>query len=57
MLRIRGSYAFGVIFKDYPGKLFAARKDSPLIIGKSENGSLIASDAVSYTHLDVYKRQ
>ena len=44
MLRIRGSYAFGVIFKDYPGKLFAARKDSPLIIGKSENGSLIASD-------------
>ena len=44
MLRIRGSYAFGVIFKDYPGKLFAARKDSPLIIGKKENGSLIASD-------------
>ena len=44
MLRIRGSYAFGAIFKDYPGKLFAARKDSPLIIGKSENGSLIASD-------------
>ena len=44
MLRIRGSYAFGVIFKDYPGKLFAARKDSPLIIGKSENGSLLASD-------------
>ena len=44
MLRIRGSYAFGVMFHDYPGKLFAARKDSPLIIGKSENGCLIASD-------------
>lgn len=44
MLRIRGSYAFGVMFHDYPGKLFAARKDSPLIIGKSEEGSLIASD-------------
>ena len=44
MLRIRGSYAFGVMFRDYPGKLFAARKDSPLIIGKSEEGSLIASD-------------
>ena len=44
MLRIRGSYAFGVMFRDYPGKLFAARKDSPLIIGKSEVGSLIASD-------------
>lgn len=44
MLRIRGSYAFGVMFRDYPGKLFAARKDSPLIIGKGEAGSLIASD-------------
>ena len=44
MLRIRGSYALGVMFQDYPGKLFAARKDSPLIIGKREKGSLIASD-------------
>ena len=44
MLRIRGSYALGVMFQDYQGKLFAARKDSPLIIGKSEKGSLIASD-------------
>ena len=44
MLRIRGSYALGVMFQEYPGKLFAARKDSPLIIGKSEKGSLIASD-------------
>ena len=44
MLRIRGSYAFGVMFHDYPGRLFAARKDSPLIIGKNETGSLIASD-------------
>ena len=44
MLRIRGSYAFGVMFKDYPGKLFAARKDSPLIIGQKDSGCLIASD-------------
>lgn len=44
MLRMRGSYAFGVMFRDYPGKLFAARKDSPLIIGKSKKGCLIASD-------------
>ena len=44
MLRIRGSYAFGVMFKDCPGRLFAARKDSPLIIGKNETGCLIASD-------------
>ena len=44
MLRIRGSYAFGIMFHDYPGKLFAARKDSPLIIGVGNYGSLIASD-------------
>ena len=44
MLRIRGSYAFGVMFHDHPGKLYAARKDSPLIIGTSGKGSLIASD-------------
>ncbi|HJC44300.1 MAG TPA: glutamine--fructose-6-phosphate transaminase (isomerizing) [Candidatus Mediterraneibacter gallistercoris] len=44
MLRIRGSYAFGVMFHDYPGRLYAARKDSPLIIGRSSTGSLMASD-------------
>lgn len=44
MLRIRGSYAFGVMFQDYPGKIFGARKDSPLIIGQSDKGALIASD-------------
>ena len=43
-LRIRGSYAFGIMFHDHPGKIIAARKDSPLIIGKSEHGSLIGSD-------------
>lgn len=44
MLRIRGSYAFGIMFHDHPGKIFVARKDSPLIIGKSQTGCLIASD-------------
>ena len=44
MLRIRGSYALGIMFHDHPGKIFAARKDSPLIIGKSQTGCLIASD-------------
>ena len=43
-LRVRGSYAFGIMFKDIPDKIYAARKDSPLIIGKSDNGCLIASD-------------
>lgn len=44
MLRIRGSYAFGILFEDCPDKLFAARKDSPLIIGRSADGNFIASD-------------
>ena len=42
--RIEGSYAFGIIFADYPGKIFAARKGSPLIVGKNEAGAFIASD-------------
>ena len=44
MFRVRGSYAFGVMFKDHPGMLYAARKDSPLIIGSNETGNFIASD-------------
>lgn len=41
---IRGSYAFGVLFDDYPDKLFAIRKDSPLIVGIGEGENFIASD-------------
>lgn len=44
MHRVQGSYAFGIIFKDYPDKIFAVRKDSPLIVGQSEKGNFIASD-------------
>ena len=44
MLRMRGSYAFGIIFKDCPDKLYAVRNHSPLIIGKNETGCFIASD-------------
>ena len=44
MLRIRGSYAFAMMFRDCPDSLFVARKDSPLIIGQNEDGCYIASD-------------
>ena len=44
LTRVEGSYALGIIFKDHPGKLFAVRKDSPLIVGKAETGCFIASD-------------
>ncbi|MCD8119908.1 MAG: glutamine--fructose-6-phosphate transaminase (isomerizing) [Lachnospiraceae bacterium] len=42
--RVRGSYAFGIIFSDRPGELYAVRKDSPLIVGTAEDGNFIASD-------------
>jgi glucosamine--fructose-6-phosphate aminotransferase (isomerizing) len=44
LVRVRGSYALAVMFKDYPGKIFAARKDSPMIIGKTEDEVFLASD-------------
>ncbi len=44
MHRVEGSYALGILFKDHPGEVYAVRKDSPLIVGESGNGNLIASD-------------
>lgn len=44
MYRMEGSYALGILFGDHPEQLYAVRKDSPLIVGKSECGCLIASD-------------
>ena len=44
MVRIRGSYALAVLFKDYPREIYAARKDSPMIIGVSDGESYLASD-------------
>ena len=44
MVRIRGSYAIAVMFKDYQDEIWVARKDSPMIIGKDKNGTYLASD-------------
>ncbi len=44
MVRVRGSYALALMFKDYPDEIFAARKDSPLIIGSAEEEAFLASD-------------
>ena len=44
MVRVRGSYALAVMFKDYPGQIYAARKDSPMIIGVGEGETYLASD-------------
>ena len=44
MVRVRGSYALVCMFKDFPGEIFAARKDSPMIIGVTDGAAYIASD-------------
>ncbi len=44
MHRMEGSYALGIIFQDHPEELYAVRKDSPLIVGHTEGGSILASD-------------
>ena len=44
MVRIRGSYALALMFKDYPGEIFVARKESPMIIGVEGGETYIASD-------------
>ena len=44
MIRIRGSYALAVMFKDYPEEIYVARKDSPMILGMGEGETYLASD-------------
>lgn len=44
MLRVRGSYALGIMLREEPDVIYSVRKDSPLIVGRSEQGSFIASD-------------
>ena len=44
MVRIRGSYALAIMFKDYPEEIYVARKDSPMILGVSDGESYVASD-------------
>ena len=44
MVRIRGSYALAILFKEYPGEIYVARKDSPMILGVENGESYIASD-------------
>lgn len=41
---VKGSYAFGIMFADFPNQIFAVRKDSPMIVGLGEGENFIASD-------------
>ncbi|MBO7710693.1 MAG: glutamine--fructose-6-phosphate transaminase (isomerizing) [Lachnospiraceae bacterium] len=56
MVRVKGSYALAMMFREYPGEIYAARKDSPMIIGVGEEETFLASDVpaiLNYTR-DVY---
>ena len=56
MVRVRGSYALALMFKDYPGEIYAARKDSPMVIGIAGGETFLASDVpalLKYTR-DIY---
>lgn len=55
--RVEGSYALGILFADHPDEIYAARKDSPLIVGQNETGCFIASDVpavLKYTRTVYY---
>ena len=57
MMRIRGAYALAVMFKDYPGEIYTARKDSPMIIGIADGETYVASDVpaiLNYTRSVYY---
>ena len=57
MVRIRGSYALAVLFRDYPGEIYAARKDSPMILGTKDGEQYLASDVpaiLKYTRTVYY---
>ena len=56
MVRVRGSYALALMFTDYPGEIYAARKDSPMVIGVANGETFLASDVpavLQYTR-DIY---
>lgn len=44
MIRIRGSYALAVMFRDYPNEIYVSRKDSPMILGVANGEAYLASD-------------
>ena len=55
--RIEGAYAFGIICADEPDRLYAARKDAPLLLGFGKGENFLASDVtalVQYTRDVVY---
>ena len=44
---LRGSWAFGILFADKDGELYATRHESPLIVASDDTGSYMASDVTA----------
>lgn len=55
--KIKGSYAFAILCKDYPDRIVAVRKDSPLVVGIGQNENFVASDipAILNKTRDIYR--
>ncbi|HEY41932.1 MAG TPA: glutamine--fructose-6-phosphate transaminase (isomerizing) [Dehalococcoidia bacterium] len=45
---LKGSYAIAAVSAKEPGKMVAARKDSPLVAGIANGGNFVASDCLSF---------
>lgn len=50
MAELKGSFALGIMFKDFPDRIFAVRRESPLIVGVAEGECFIASDVPAILH-------
>ena len=48
MAELKGSFALGIMFKDFPDRVFAVRRESPLIVGVAEGECFIASDVPAF---------
>ncbi len=57
MKRIRGSYCFVLMFREFPNAVWGVRKDNPLIVGRGDGESFLASDVsaiLQYTRTVYY---
>ena len=50
LVRVRGSYALALMFAEYPGEIWVARKDSPMIVGIGQDENFVASDVPAILH-------
>ena len=42
--QVRGSYGLAILFRDFPGRIYAVRRESPLIVGYGDEENFLASD-------------